>query len=218
MALAQDGSPSRDTPSIIVDGSASAEVTPDLAFVTLGVSTARPLAGDAASDNNAAAAAMLDQVRSEGIAAADIQTSQTSLTPVFDQRDGAKIKGFTASNRIILRLRDLPKVGGIIGRLVGKGANNLEGVEFVVEHPEAMLDKLRADATRDAFSKARVYTGAAGVKLGRILQIMPESASPAPVFRAMKSTAAASDAASVPLSPGTQTLEARVRISWEITP
>lgn len=209
----------RPLPSITVEGRAGREVPPDLAMITIGVATERPTALDAATMNGKAAKSVLGEIRASGIAGADIATTEATLTPVYDNPrsgDTPRIRGYRAANTISVKIRKLDGAGDLAGRLIDKGANTLEGVDFVVTDPEPVLDQLRMDATRDARRRAALYAEAAGVRLGRILSIRPDSAPP-PEPRTFKMAAPAMAAApSVPLQAGMQVLEARVSITWAL--
>lgn len=224
-AEAQNGEPRAAIPSITVDGNATREVSPDMAVVSVGVTTDRPTAADAAAQNSRTAAALFDEIKAAGVPEHDVQTIQSSLVPVFDtDRSGAastKIKGFHAANVVEIRVHDLALVGPLVGRLIDKGANALQGVDFTFSNPTPLLDDMRADATRDAKRKAQIYADAAGVRLGRILNIAPESSPVMPMqmaaARKMKSDSIIAVApAPMPLQPGQQSLESRVGITWEL--
>ena len=203
-------------PSITVDGEAQREVAPDLATVTLGVVTDRASASQASVDNAQAAAAVVATARAAGLSDADIRTTGIGLAAVTDQRDASKIKTFRASNQVSLRMRDLGKVGPLVGQLAAQGANDIDGIAFSVENPEPILDDLRGDAARDARRKAEIYAGAAGVKLGRILRITPDAGGfPVPMPRAYKLQMAA-PAPAPPVEAGTEALRAHVQVTWEL--
>lgn len=205
--------------SITVDGEARREVQPDLATVTLGVVTDRATASQASADNARAAAALVATARTAGLDDPDIRTTQLTLSAITDQRDSSKVRVFRASNQVALQVRDLGKLGTLVGQLAGQGANAIDGITFSVEHPQAIIDELRAAATQDAARKADIYARAAGVKLGRVLRIAPDAAgNPITTPRAYKLAMAAPAPAAPPVEAGTETLETHVQVSWELIP
>ena len=213
--------PKANIPSITVEGQASREVAPDIAVVSFGVSTNRPSAADASADNSRTATALLAAVKAAGIAERDVQTTQATLTPVFEtDRNGAtspKIEAFRATNMVQIRVRNLAGVGQVVSRLFESGANALEGIDFTVSDPTPIVDELRAIATRDARHKAEIYADAVGVRLGRVLEIAPEIASSAPEPRFLKSRmAAVASSEPMPVQAGVERLEARVNVTWEL--
>ncbi len=66
--------------------------------------------------------------------------------------------------------------------LVGAGANDIGGINFMVSAASKLLDQAREQAFADARRKAEIYAKAAGVTLGAPLSISEGNAS-APVFR-----------------------------------
>ena len=224
MAVAQEGRAADRIPTIVVDGQASREVVPNLAVVTFGITADRPIAADASAQAARTAAALVDEVKASGIADKDVKTTETSLTPLFEPvkagGDATRLKGFRATDMLQVRVRDLATTGTLVSRLVDKGANAVEGIDFSVDGADTTLDQLRGDATRDARRKAAIYADAAGVKLGRVIEILPEAAGPPLYLQRPKATSILAERAAPPppVEAGTQTLEARVRITWELVP
>lgn len=204
-------------PSIAVAGEAKRDVPLDMASIRIGVVTDRATAAQAAQDNAHAAAALVMAARAAGVENQDIQTADLSLLAIADQKDASKIEAYRANDTVIVKVRDLAKVGALVAELTDKGANSLEGVAFGMADPQSVLDALEAEATQDARRHADIYTKAAGVKLGRILRIMPLTTSPAPMMRAFK-TQMAEVQAGPPVQAGTGELRARVEITWELMP
>ena len=87
-------------------------------------------------------------------------------------RTGApQITGYRASNRVTIKVRDVTKVASVIDTLVGAGANEVGGINFIVTQASKALDEARAKAVADARRKAEIYAKAAGVTLGEPLSI-----------------------------------------------
>ena len=66
-----------------VTGEASVNAPPDFATVTFGVTTTGKDAREAMSANASAVNTLIAAIKGEGVAAADIQTSELSITPTF---------------------------------------------------------------------------------------------------------------------------------------
>ena len=118
---------------------------PDLAEVEAGVTSDAKTAREASETNNAAMGKLLLALKAAGIDAKDIQTSRLSLQPQnAPNRTGPPaIAGYRASNRVTVRLRDVAKVAGTIDMLVGAGANDIGGINFVVSQASKLLDDAR---------------------------------------------------------------------------
>ena len=124
------------------------------------------------------------------------------------------IVGYRATNRVTIRLRDVTKVASVIDMLVGAGANDIGGINFMVSQASKLLDEAREKAVADARRKAEIYAKAAGVTLGAPLSISEEGA-PAPDIRGKM---AAPMAAGAPVAQGEETLSVTVSVSWAIKP
>jgi uncharacterized protein YggE len=204
--------------AITVSGEAHISVPPDLAEVDGGVTSEAKTAREASEANNVAMGKVLVALKAAGIAEKDVQTSRLSLQPQSAPNRVAggplQIVGYRASNRVSIRVRDISKVAGLIDTLVGAGANEIGGINFMVSEASKLLDEARTEAIADARRKAEIYAKAAGVTLGAAIDISEGGGGPVPLqFRkvsaAMEST---------PVAPGEETLRVSVSVSWAIKP
>ena len=202
--------------AISVTGEATVSVPPDLAQIDGGVTSEAKTAREASEANNAAMGKVLQALKGAGLDEKDIQTSRLSLQPQSaPNRSGpSAIAGYRASNRVTLRVRDVTKVASVIDTLVGAGANEIGGINFVVSQASKLLDEARERAVADARRKAEIYAKAAGVTLGAPLSISEEGNSAPVPYRRM----AAGMAASAPVAQGEETLAVTVSVSWAIKP
>ena len=200
--------------AISVTGEATVSVPPDLAEIDGGVTSEAKTAREASEANNAAMGKVLQALKGAGIEEKDIQTARLSLQPQSaPNRSGpSAIAGYRASNRVTIRVRDVTKVASVIDTLVGAGANEIGGINFVVSQASKLLDEARERAVADARRKAEIYAKAAGVTLGAPLSISEEGNSAPVPYRRM----AAGMAASAPVAQGEETLQVTVSVSWAI--
>jgi uncharacterized protein YggE len=205
--------------TLSIAGNAEVHVVPDAALVSTGVVTESETAAAALKANSAALTKVLEAIRSFGVEAKDLQTSGLSLEARYyrpdkpSATDRPRIIGYTASNQITVRVRDLAKLGDLLDKVAATGANRIDGIEFIVSNQEGLLDEARQKAVADAKSKADLYARAAGFALGKVMSLSEETVpSPRPMGRAM----AASAAAPVPVEAGEMTLSVRVRVVWSL--
>ncbi|SFK52602.1 SIMPL domain-containing protein [Methylocapsa palsarum] len=209
-------------PSITTTGSASAEVEPNIATITLGAVTERPTASEAASENARAAQAIVAEIKAQGVEARDVRTLAVTLSPVYDETLDAngrlikrKLRGYSARNDLSIRVRQMAKAGALARQLIDKGANSFGGVVFEYESREEKFDALRTAAVRDALRKATSYVNGLGLKLGRVLEIStpsPHAFAPAAMAKSVQSD----PASAIPIEPGVETLQTDVQVSWEL--
>ena len=200
--------------AISVTGEATVSVPPDLAEIDGGVTSEAKTAREASEANNAAMGKVLQALKGAGIEEKDVQTARLSLQPQSaPNRSGpSAIAGYRASNRVTIRVRDVTKVASVIDTLVGAGANEIGGINFVVSQASKLLDEARERAVADARRKAEIYAKAAGVTLGAPLSISEEGNSAPVPYRRM----AAGMAVSAPVAQGEETLQVTVSVSWAI--
>lgn len=202
---------------ITVTGEGQVAAAPDMATVSLGVTSEAKTSAEAMADNAAQMQKMLDSLTAAGIAAEDVQTNGLSLSPRWSQpapNSGEReISGFIARNSVMVRVRELGTLGDVLGASVDQGANQLNGLSFGLSDPKEKTDAARRDAVIDARAKAMLYAEAAGVDLGDVVSIS-EQGSYAPRPRMMETAAMARD--SIPIAEGEVTVSATVTIVYEI--
>lgn len=201
---------------ITVTGRGTVASVPDLATISLGVTSQAKEASVAMATTSAATAKMLQRLGDLGIEARDMQTSNLSLNPVWSDRSGSvpaapKITGFVASNSVLVRVRELSDLGRIMDAVIADGANNFNGLQFSVQDPEPLLNKARQAAVADAMARAALLTAAAGVSLGPVLS-MSEQGGGRPVMMEM-SMARGND---VPIAAGEVSVSASVTMVFVI--
>ena len=206
---------------IEVTGEGAVMAAPDFARVTLGVATTGKTAGDAMEANAKAANGLVSALKAEGIAPADIQTSNISISPMFSHEQPAQtrvptIAGYSVSNNVTVTLRDLPRLGSLLDKAVAAGANSAYGVSFGHNDLSALLDKARPLAVADARRKAEIYASAGGARLGRLMTLTEEGGPQAPI--AFASRAFVQGAAPTPVEAGEDKLTVTVTARFELAP
>lgn len=199
---------------ITITGEGQVEAPPDMATISLGVTTTAQTAQEAMSANAAEIAAVLENLKATGIEARDLQTSGLSLQPNWTNRSTSenRIDGYTASNQLSVRVRDLSKLGAILDAAVKDGANTLNGVSFAMADPAPLLEEARKRAVADARSRAELIAGAAEAKLGAIASITEGGGGyPQPQFGYARAAME-----SVPVEAGAVSLSASVTMSWQL--
>lgn len=203
--------------TITVTGEGRISSRPDMATVTLGVETAGESANTALAENTAATGRVIEELKAAGIAGKDMQTSNLTLGPRWDQAEGQppRIAGFVAANMITVTVRDLHMLGGVLDAVAKNGANTFQGLTFGLTDPRPREDEARRAAVADALARAGLYADAAGVDLGPILSLA-EGGTYAP--RPMMRMAADAASAPVPLAEGEVEISASVTMEFAIRP
>lgn len=201
--------------TLSVNGNAQAAITPDIAYINIGVHSENVDAKEAVASNNAASQGVADALKAQGVDAKDILTTNFSIYPQDEfGPDGQKIGSkFVVDNTVYVTLRDLTKIGDILGAAVQAGANSINGITFDVADKTPYLAEARKAAVDNAYQQAQELAKAAGVELGQVQSINYYSAYPAPVAMDMK---AVGGGAGVPVSAGQMTVNVDVNVVYEI--
>lgn len=206
-------------PRIVVTGEGEATVAPDMALLSLSVMRESQSAREALSANNEAMAAVIAAMKSLGIESRDLQTAGIQIAPRYNyvnKPDGtqeATLVAYQVTNTLSIRVRDLAKTGEVIDRAVSLGVNQGGGISFINDDPEATITEARRKAVQDAMARARTLTEAAGVELGRILEISELALNPPPIPFAYK---ALPEDAAVPIEAGENSYKVQVNVTFEL--
>ena len=208
-------------PSIAARGVGLVKGTPDTLRVVLGVETRSASAKDALAANNEKANALVDTLKGKGVEAKDIQTSQLSINPTYDDK-GQRITGYQVNNTVTATLHDIAGAGALIDAAAAAvgDAVRVQSIAFSIDDDSALKAEARTQAVHLAQLQAEQMAKAAGVNLGAIRRISEVPASsPTPYYDAvaMPSAAAGRAAAPAPVLPGQQELSLSVDVVWDIT-
>ena len=166
-----------DSDSVLtVRGRVQVRVTPDLAVVRLGVVEQAPTAEEAQNGVSGVARRIVSALGAAGVEENDIQTSRLTLSPVHsrqrrDANQPPSIIAYRAVNTVTVRVEALDRVGEVIDRALGAGANQLEGVGFELQDDLAFRQAALRNAVTEARRKADTIADALGVELVSILSV-----------------------------------------------
>jgi len=188
VAVASDENPA---PRILVTGEGSADIAPDMAVLVLGVSRDAATARAALTANSAAMSKVVDAMAGLGIAKRDLQTANFDIQPRYtypqpgnDVDQAPRLVGYTVRNSLTVRVRDIAKVGEVLDTSVTLGVNEGGSIQFANDDPSAAITQARIKAVENAMAKARTLAEAAGVKIGRVLEISEQNFAPRPLAMA----------------------------------
>jgi uncharacterized protein YggE len=198
-------------------GEASVFVVPDIAVVTIGVSSTGRTAQAALSQNNNNMQAVLAAIKAAGIEDKDVGTAGLNVSPTYapdrDPNPG-KIVGYSVANEVRVTIHDFVQAGNVLDKVVAAGANQVNGIAFELSDRGGPTDQALKAAVADAARKAGLMADAAGVKLVRLISLSTQESRPVqfgPLPMAMAKTA-------VPVMSGQQQITADVTGVWEIAP
>lgn len=203
-----------------LDITASGEVSrvPDVAVISAGVVTRATTAAEALQQNSARMARVLDALKRSGVADRDVQTTSINLNPEYRyvENQPPQLVGYTASNQVTVRFRDIRNSGRILDALVAEGANQINGPTMVIDKPEEALDEARANAIAKGQARARLYAAALGKRVVRVLSISESGGYAVPPPMPYGAMAARAESADTKIVPGEQKVEVSVAMTFEL--
>jgi hypothetical protein len=207
--------------TVSVSGTGQATAVPDQAVVTMGVRSEADTAAGTLAENSQRMQALLDVLRERGIEPEDIRTDSIRLFPRYDESPGLQpmrsatrtIVGYTVTNTVEVRVRNLGALGALLDQAVQAGVNTIDGIRFEIGEPVALLDQAREAAMRDASQKAARLADLADASVGDVLTIQEAAFG---LFPPMAEAIAQVDVAPVPVEPGTQAVTVHVQVTWSL--
>jgi uncharacterized protein YggE len=222
--------------TISVSGEGKVTATPDLATVDIGVLTQGSTAADVTSQNNSKINKVIAFVKAQGIADADISTSQLSLQPQQSYPSMAPlvpgaastpnvptIAGYQGNQTVTVKVHGVDKDTSVLNKIldgaVTNGANEINDVSLSVEDPSGLQQQAQVKAIADAKQKAQVLAQEAGLSLGKVINVSEtQPAVFAPMPYAVNSAMSAGGTAAVApnVQTGSQEVDETMTVTYEV--
>jgi len=205
---------------ITVSGEGKVYAKPDVALVSLGVTSQRTTVTDVTKTNTDKMNAIIDAVKKLGIDEKDIQTTNYNLTPNYNwtEKQGNIFQGYTLEQDIQVKIRDFTKIGDVLSQGTTNGANVVGNLQFTIDNPEQFKEQARAKAIAQAKANAQNLANESGVGLGKLINVF-EGYTPSPVmYNSAKAMGAGiADSAPVPtIQPGQQEIDVTINLTYQV--
>ena len=206
--------------TLSVNGAGQVSVTPDIAYIYIGVHTEKGSASDAVDENNKVANRVIQALKDAGVDAKDIRTDYFSIWP-FDKYDsmtgmptGEKYYG--VDNTVYVTVRDLNSLGSLLDDAIAAGATTINSIQFDVADKESALVEAREAAMQNAKDQATELATLAGLEVGEIQNISFYDSSPYPMYGGYGMGGGGGDAYgnNIPIQPGQMTLQVTVSLTY----
>jgi uncharacterized protein len=203
-----------------LDINAMGEVTrvPDIAVISAGVVSRSATATGALQDSADRMRRVLSALKRAGVEDRDVQTNNVSLNPEYryQENQAPQLVGYTASNNVTIRFRDIRSSGKILDALVGEGANQINGPLLTLDRPEAALDEARAKAIAAGRARADLYARSLGLRVVRVVSVNENGGSypvppPVPIYARAEMAPAKTS-----IEPGEQKLQVNLTMTFEL--
>ena len=213
----EPGSAPPPRPQIVTSAQGEVRVTPDRATIMIGVQTRGATAAEAGSENARRQQAGIDAMKRLGVPSNMISTVGYNVYPEtrFDKETGQqRVTGYVVNNVVRAEVQRLELVGPVVDAALGKGANQINSLQFSSSKADEARRAALAEAVVKARSDAEAMARAAGGRLGDLLEITETSGFPTPMFEPAMRAGVAGAAAPTPVEPGEVTLRASVNARW----
>jgi uncharacterized protein YggE len=202
-----------------VTGSGTVSLTPDVAYINIGVHTEMATASEAVSSNNAQTQKVIDALQKAGVEAKDIRTTNFSIYPnvQYDPQTSQKLgTTYVVDNTVYVTSHDIAKLGSLLDATVSAGANSVNSIQFDVADKTAAIKQARDAAVKDARTQADELATAAGISLGPIQSVEFYNSIPTPAVNGIGKGGGGAVEAAVPIQSGQLMLTVTVNMSYLI--
>lgn len=211
------GKTGRDT--ITIDGEGKVTATPDVARFSLGVQTDGATVKEIQAKNTTRMNSIIDALKGLGIENKDIQTSNYSITPRYDFPNGKQtFIGYSVAQNVTVKIRNLDTVGAVLGKVGELGANQVGGIQFMIDDPQALQGQARLKAIEDARKKAEDLARAIGLTVVKVVTFS-ESSRSAPIPMMYNAMAAKMEGVAAPtpdIEAGSTDVISNVSVTFEV--
>lgn len=207
----------QQTHVVKASGEATIYAKPDRVQLAIGVSTHGATAETASADNAKATSQVLQAVKSVLASAGEVTTSGYSLSPdyIYTPNNPPKPNGYTADNRLEVKLDDVSQAGKVMDAATSAGATNINGISFTLRDDSAPRAQALAQAAARARANAQAIAQALNLRVTGIAQaesadavnVRPVNAAPMVAMRAAQTT---------PVEPGNVEIHATVIVALAV--
>ncbi len=202
-----------------VNGLGQVYLTPDIAYINIGVNTQGPSASESVTTNKDQSNAVIEAIKAAGVDAKDIHTTNFSIwsNPTYDELGLVSGTTYVVDNTVNVTVRNLDSLGDLLDSAVSAGANSIYSIQFDVADKSTAVKEARASAVEDAKTQAQELAEAAGLSLVDIQTINFYENNPTTYFEGKGGGGGvASEAAVVPIQPGQLAISVTVSVTYSI--
>lgn len=155
--------------SVVVTGTASVKVKPDVAYINVGVETKNKDAKVAQDENAKVMNVVIAKLKEKGIKDNEIQTSGYNIYERYNYSSvGTRMsEGYVVEARITVTVNDVSKAGEVFDTAVKNGANRADGIRFDIKDRSKVYNEALKLAMKDASAKADSIMSTFGAKAGK---------------------------------------------------
>jgi uncharacterized protein YggE len=211
---------------ITVNGTAEIKVVPDRLTFSLGVNKRVRNLSSARDEMDKVIKDAIAFCKKNGVKDKDIQTSHVNISPYYDyssKQERHTLAYYELNQTLTVTLDDISKYESLIYPLLDLGINEVNSVVFSTSKLRQHRDEARVAAVKAAQEKAKLLTDAAGIKLGKPVNITESTNQYRPYYYERKTQtqnvtidAGGYEPESFGISSGMVSISAGVDITYEV--
>jgi uncharacterized protein YggE len=209
-------------------GEGKVTAVPDQATVDAGVTAQSATITDGQNKVNKVTNKIITDLKKLGLSDKDIKTTNYSVNPNYSNEvvpmagpmmagGQQTITGYTVTQNLEIKVKPIDKANKVVDTATADGANLVGGVNFTFS--DSLSQSLEQQAVKlavdEAKIKAQTLANAAGVSLGKIINVVESSNQPRPLMAA-GITDKTGQSAPTDITPGENSLTVGVTIYYEI--
>ncbi len=211
----------RDRDVITIEGMGKIAAKPDIALISLGVQSDGLTVKATQALNTQKMNAIVKAVKDMGVADKDLQTSNYSLSPKIDWNTGKQnIIGYTITQTVTVKLRDLDKAGDVLAKAGELGMNQTGGINFTIDEPKALQERARTMAIEDSRKKAEQLAGELGLRIVKVVTFSENSYGGTPpmpmIGKAVQNSSLDQAMQSPDIQSGSMDVVSNVNVTFEV--
>lgn len=205
----------------MVNGEGTVAMTPDIAEISLGITTNKPTVSAAQEETNRVINSLTDAMKQLGVGDEDIKTTNYSVNPNYDWNSGTqRITGYNVNANLLVKFKNFDNLNQALDQATSLGANQVGGINFTLsdDKQHQAEDEARKEAVAQAKTKAESLSQAAGIKLGKLINVTENTFSPpTPMYARAEAMDAKAVSGPTPteIQPGSQEVKLMVTLSYE---
>ncbi|MBU4143061.1 SIMPL domain-containing protein, partial [Patescibacteria group bacterium] len=202
--------------TISVSGEGKVFAKPDIGQVSLSVISDALTVAAAQKDNTDKMNKITKAIKDLGVKEEDLKTTNYSVSPRYQYSAGKSIIiGYEVTQTLEVKIRDLAKVGDILDKATGVGANQVGSLSFTFDDPEKLNSEARQKAIDNAKTKARDLAKSLGVSLGKVVSFSESTGGmPVPMYSSAKEALGMGGGAIPDIQTGQNEIDISVSISY----
>lgn len=204
-----------------VNGEGKVAIKPDVAVVSLGVSQEGQNVKTVREQLDLTIAKVTGAIKKQGVDQQDIQTTNYSIYPVYEDAEPkeapGRVRSYQGNTTVSVKVKTIDKVNAIIDLAVANGANQVGNITFDAQDRTKAENEARKEAVGEAKKKASEAAQSAGFRLGKMINYYESF--DGPIYGGLGGGGVETDVRVEPITtiePGSTEVRVTVTLSYEI--